>query len=244
MKTVISAMLAASLATAAFAQSPAPQPAAIKTVAIAADQTDVRDVLRDIAAKSGGRVLIGTEVTGKLTLNVANLTLDQAVNLVTKMTSLRCNRIVIPRDKADALTADQAANLVAAAETLASSGILSIQSTPTASVSVEASAPAPTGSSLVYLVQTKTDPAAIKAARDEARKRIADKNQTAQEKAMAATMGPDAAKDPGLVKAFTAVQSLQPDQIAILMREFMSHSTPQQMQQIGEAMQRQRVKVD
>jgi len=244
MKTLTSALLAAILAIPGFGQSSATPSAAVKPLTIQANQSDVREVLRDLATKSGGKILIGTEVTGKLTLNVASLTLDQAVNLVAKMASLRCARLVLPADKADTLTADQASGLVAAAESLASSGVLSVQPAPAACVAVAPPAATPTGATVVYLVQTKVDPAAIKAARDEARKRAADKNETAQEKALAATLSSEAAKDSTVVKAYSAVHSLQPDQIAVLMREFMSHSTPQQLQQIGEAIQRHNVPLD
>lgn len=244
MKMVALFGLLAAVGLPALAQAPAKAPAQLKNVSINLVDGDVRETLRSMARQSGAVVLIGTEVTGKLTVTLNDIPFEGALGVITQTTGLRWSRIAVPTDKADSLTADQAAALISAADTLKSAGILQVQIAGPSTVTVGTAAPVPAGSVSVYLVQTKVDPAAIKAARDEARKRIADKNQTAVEQAMALTMSPDARGDTGVVKAFTAVQSLQPDQIAVLMREFMSHSTPQQMQQIGEAMQRHNVKVN
>jgi hypothetical protein len=210
-------------------------------VSISPLDADVREVLRDISTQSGARILIGTEVSGKLTMKLEKVSVETALSVITKTVGLRYSLLTLPADLAAKLTAEQAAAIVSAADTLAASGAFGVVSGPTA-VTVAPSFASAAPSRSVYLVQTKTDPAAIKAAREEARKRVADKNQTALDKAVTARMSPDAAKDPNLVKAYAAVQSLQPDQVAALVREFTTHSSPEQLNQIGEAMRRQREK--
>ncbi|HEY3412869.1 MAG TPA: hypothetical protein VGM51_07405 [Armatimonadota bacterium] len=228
----------------ALAQAPAKSPVLPGNVSVHPVDGDVRETLRSMAKQSGARLLIGTEVTGKLTVTLNDISFEGALSVITQTAGLRWSRITVPTEKADSLTADHAADLVLAADTLKSAGVVQVQVAGPTVVTLANAAAAPAGSVSVYLVQTKADPAAIKAAREEARRKAADKDQTAREGAMARIMSPEARNDPGLVKAFTAVQSLQPDQIAVLMREFMTHSTPQQMQQIGEAIQRHRVPLD
>lgn len=232
-------LFCALMASSVLAQTPAPPVTAAKLVSVDANQTDIREVVRSLATQSGEIILIGTELSGKVTVKLHGVSLETALTVITKTSNTRYSRIVVPTDKSAALTADQAATLVSSAEALTAAGVLIVQQGNGPMVTVTATATPATGSTPVYLVQTKSDPAAIKAAREEARKRTADKNQSEEEKAIAAKMSPDA-RDPNLVKAYAAVQSLQPDQVAVLAREFMLHSTPDQRNQIGEALRRQR----
>lgn len=231
-------MFAAVAANRVCAQTP-PQPVpATVGISISPVDADVREVLRDVATQTGARILIGTEVSGKVTMKLDKVSLDTALGVITKTVGLRYSRLTLPAGKADTLTAEQASALVSAADTLAASGATGVISGPTA-VTVVAASTFAVPAETAYLVQTKADPAAIKAAREEARKKVADKNQTAQEQAMAAKLSPDA-RDPNLVKAYAALQNLRPEQIATLTREFILRSTPEQRDQIGQAMQQQR----
>jgi hypothetical protein len=238
MKVIVSLLIAMLAANSAFAQTAAKPVAVTVSVSIAPVDADVRDVLRDISTQSGARILIGTEVSGKLTMKLDKVSLDTALSVITKTVGLRYSRLTLPADKAGTLTAEQAAALVSAADTIAASGATGV-TTGATTVAVAASGPHSVPAETAYLVQTKADPAAIKAAREEARKKVADKNQTAEEQAIAAKLSPDA-RDSNLVKAYSALQNLRPEQIATLTREFILRSTPEQREQIGQAMQQQR----
>ncbi|HEY3268644.1 MAG TPA: hypothetical protein VGM37_17135 [Armatimonadota bacterium] len=231
-------LLAAAVTAVCLAGAACAAPAQ-KTVSLAPADTSVRDAIRSFAAQTGARILIGSEVTGRVAMKLDDLPLESALTAASSATGNRWAKIVLPAAKAEALTPEAAAAIVSAAETLAATAT-SVQPAGAPAVSVGPASPPPSDSAIVYLVQPKADVAAIKAAREDARKKAQEQAAAAQRQQIASRLSPEAQKDPQLVQAYTSLQSMQPDQIAMLAREYMLHSTPEQRQAIGDALQRQR----
>ncbi len=212
-------------------------PAARARVSIAATEMPLRRAAQMLSEQSGHTILIGPETTGRLTMNVTDVSLEAALSVTARVSDNRWSRFVVPADKAKTLTPEQALTLVTAAETLASSA-LAVQSGDGPAVSVGVSPEAPRDAVTVYFIHTKADVAAIRAAREAAKK--AEEARDTPAPAVAASMSEDARNDPKVVGAYSALQMLSPNQVAVLTREFLIHSTPEQRQSIGEAFAEQR----
>ena len=73
--SVVTAPVAAPVAT-------APQPAADDVVEIGYIEADVQNVLRTLAAKAGVNLILGDEVTGKVTVNLKGISYEEAMRLI------------------------------------------------------------------------------------------------------------------------------------------------------------------
>lgn len=215
-------------------------PAAGARVSITATEMPLRGVVQSLSEQTGQRILIGPETTGRLTMSVADVSLEAALAVTARVSDNRWSRVTVPADKAKTLTPEQALALVTAAETLASSA-LAVQSGDGPAVTVGVSPGMPKDAVTVYFLHTKADVAAVRAARKAAKK--AEEARETPAPAVAATMSEDARADPKVVGAYSALQMLSPNQVAVLTREFLMHSTPEQRQSIGEAFAQQREKL-
>ena len=239
MKRLTFVLYAALLAPAALAQTTPALPALSTNVTISPEQTSVAAVAQAITKQTGARILLGPEVGGQPALSLTDVPLETALALIAKTTENSWSRIVLPTDKAATLTADQAVALVAAADVL-SSGAASVRSTGGKDVAVVATPMKKTdGMSVVYLIRTTKDVAAIEAARAAAEKQ-------AKDDAIAANtdLSSDAKKDPAVVSAYSTLHNLNPDQLAVVTREFIMRMTPDEQKVVGEAMAKQRGKME
>ena len=257
MKVLLSLVGAALLgATAAYAQAPTPPAAppavrpaapAAPTVTLRPDVVKVHDILRSIAAQSGQRVLVIPEVSGEAAVSLNAVPVEIALTAVTKATGNTWSRLTLPADRAKAITAEEAAALVAAADALARDAV-SVRTADGHDVTTRPAAPAPIGTSApaasppdastmaaVYLVQTTRDVAEVRAERAE---------DEAKEKAAAyaanTELSPDVKEDPDVVNTYAAMRRLSPDQLAVLTREFIMRTTPDERKALEEAMAKQR----
>jgi hypothetical protein len=248
-------LCAASLAGAAWAQTNTPTSApakaagsalGVRPVSLTITDMSLKSVLESLAGQSGQRILLGPEATGRLTMTVSDVPLEKALALAATLSGNRWSKITLPAEKARTLTPEQAQALVTAAQALAADA-LSVQTGDGPAVSVgvapvtsavPAASVAPKDAVTVYLLHTKTDPAAIRAAREAARKKETRAAETPSP-GVAAQMSEDARQDPQLVNAYSALQMLSPNQVAVLAREYLIHSTPEQREAVGEAMRGQ-----
>jgi type IV pilus assembly protein PilQ len=60
----------------------APQPAVDEPIEIGYIEADIQNVLRTLAAKAGVNVILGDEVTGKVTVNLKGISYEQAMQLI------------------------------------------------------------------------------------------------------------------------------------------------------------------
>jgi type IV pilus assembly protein PilQ len=74
--------LASSPGTDPTAQSPAAAPAAPDTVVIDYNEADLQNVIRTLATKAGVNLIVGDEVTGKVTVHLENVGYEDALRMV------------------------------------------------------------------------------------------------------------------------------------------------------------------
>ncbi len=79
---ITSAAVAAPTVVATPAVAPAPQPAADDMVEIGYIEADIQNVLRTLAAKAGVNLILGDEVTGKVTVNLKGISYEGAMQLI------------------------------------------------------------------------------------------------------------------------------------------------------------------
>lgn len=233
---VVCALAISGAAVAQTAPTGGQPPAARSLVSVTATETPLRDVARSLSEQSGRRILIGPDATGRLTMNVTGVSLDAALSVIARVSNNRWSRVSVPADRASALTAAQALALVKAADTLASSAV-SVQSGEGPTVTVGAPAEAEKGAVSVYIIHAKANAAAAKPAGEEKPDEQAEEETPTP--GVAAAMSEDARQDPRVVGAYSALQTLSPNQIAMLTREYLIHTTPEMRQSLIEALSQQ-----
>jgi type IV pilus assembly protein PilQ len=80
---VVTAPVAATMPASTVAPPPtAPQPPANEPIEIGYIEADIQNVLRTLAAKAGVNLILGDEVTGKVTVNLKGISYEQAMQLI------------------------------------------------------------------------------------------------------------------------------------------------------------------
>jgi type II secretory pathway component GspD/PulD (secretin) len=238
MKRLIPVIVAALTVPAAFAQTPPASKPKSATVTLSPTQMDLRAVVRSLTDQTGARILIGPEVTGKPAVRLDGVPLETALTVITNSTDNKWSRLDVRSKDADALTADRAVALAAAADLLAA-GVTSARTSDGAEVAIVTAPPPSKDTTAVYLIQTRADVAAIRAAREAAEKAARDADKAAN-----SSLSPDAKDDPAVVDAYSTLQRLNPNQLAVVAREFMMRMTPDEQKALGEAMAQQRGKME
>jgi hypothetical protein len=171
------------------------------------------------------RVLVGPTAAGKVTLSIEAVPLETAVRIAAESAKLRWARLDLAPPAATALTAESAVPLIGAADVLMKAK---------ATVTLGATAVGPTsspaaGHTAVYVIDAGPEAEKARAAREAEAVRQRDELR-------AADLSPSARKDPAIVRSWSALKDLQPEQVATVAVEFMRTMSPETRERVDAAM--------
>ena len=200
-------------------------------VSLNANAMEIRDALRALETQAAVRIMSGNNVQGKVTVSLQSVPLETALRAITGVSGNHWTRLVLPVEKAKRLTSNEASALAKAAETLAGMA-LTVQNSGASPVHVGGPDVVQKDTATVYFVDAPET--AIKADREPQ-----VKEEPVPPSALSWKLSDDAKQDTSIVRTLSQIQNLSPDQVAVVAREFIRNMTPQQMQEVGEAMRRQ-----